>query len=219
MTTAPEHGTRGAQTPTVDGGPTGRFVAVLATVGTEVFGPVAVVPILCLAVGWHATHQHLAGLGYGLLLVAFTTLIPFGIILWQVRRGAVTDHYIGRREQRRNPMLLACACTAVATAGIWVLDAPRELVVTALSILVSELAATVVNAAWWKMSIHTSTAAGATVIAVAVFGPWALLAVPAVAVNGWSRVHLKAHTVAQVLAGTCTGALLTALVLATVASA
>ena len=174
------------------------------------------VPVLCLAVGWHATDQHLVGVGYGLLLVVFNTLIPFALILWQVRRGAVTDHYIGRREQRRNPMLIACVCTAAATAGIWLLHAPRELVVTGASILISELAATVVNAAWWKMSIHTATAAGATVIAVAVFGPWALLAIPAVAVNGWSRVYLRAHTVAQVLVGTATGALLTALFLAAV---
>jgi len=58
---------------------------------------------------------------------------------------------------------------------------------------------------FWKISGHAAAMSSAAVISVLVLGPaWLplLLLVPAV---GWSRVVLRAHTVAQVVAGSLFG--------------
>ncbi|WP_025618929.1 hypothetical protein [Salinispora cortesiana] len=46
----------------------------------------------------------IAGLGWGLLAVLFGSLVPYGIIYFGVRRGTLTDHHIGVREQRHKPL-------------------------------------------------------------------------------------------------------------------
>lgn len=57
-----------------------------------------------------------------------------------------------------------------------------------------------------QISIHMSVAAGTVMIPLLVFGP-ALLPAALIAVGvGWSRLVLKAHTTAQLLAGTVLGA-------------
>ena len=62
------------------------------------------------------------------------------------------------------------------------------------------------------MSIHSAVAAGSLVILALTFGPRLLVAAPLLAVVGWSRVRLRDHTVAQVLAGGVLGALIAGVV-------
>ncbi|WP_183068392.1 hypothetical protein [Streptomyces sp. gCLA4] len=51
------------------------------------------------------------------------------------------------------------------------------------------------------MSVHAGVSAGGVAVLAMTHGPWVLLACPVVAVVGWSRVVLRDHTLAQVLAG------------------
>jgi membrane-associated phospholipid phosphatase len=71
--------------------------------------------------------------------------------------------------------------------------------------LIGGIGVLAVVSAFWKMSGHASALAAAVVIAILMFGPaWLplLLLVPAV---GWSRLVLRAHTLAQVIAGSLFG--------------
>jgi hypothetical protein len=85
------------------------------------------------------------------------------------------------------------------------LGAPRELVAFGAAVLAAELPVTLVNAIWWKMSVHSAVAAGCTAVLALGLGPWWLLVAGAVALNGWSRIHLRAHTLAQVVVGALSG--------------
>ena len=95
-----------------------------------------------------------------------------------------------------------------------VLGAPRPLIAV-IAVMLVVLAGTAAVNQVWKMSAHTAVSHGACTVLVLLVGPAPAVGVAAVgvlvvALIGWSRVHLGAHTVAQVVAGAVTGAVLAA---------
>jgi membrane-associated phospholipid phosphatase len=58
----------------------------------------------------------------------------------------------------------------------------------------------------WKISIHCAVACGSVTILSLIYGPWLIPAYALVALTAWSRVALKDHTTAQVIAGCVLGA-------------
>ncbi|MGW4894077.1 hypothetical protein ACWEQL_17665 [Kitasatospora sp. NPDC004240] len=174
-----------------------------ARVITDVLAPANLVIALLLLVGWHSTESW-SGLGWGLLAALFCGVIPISIILFGVRRGELTDKHIRVRRQRLVPMALSLVSVVVGIATVYLLDAPRDvsaLVVAMLVGLVTSLLVTV----GWQISIHNSVAGGAAMILVLAFGPVMLPSALLVVAVGWSRLVLKAHTLAQILAGTALG--------------
>ena len=57
----------------------------------------------------------------------------------------------------------------------------------------------------WKVSIHCAVAAGSVTMLTLLFGPSLIPAYLLVALTAWSRVALKDHTTAQVIAGSLLG--------------
>ena len=49
--------------------------------------------------------------------------------------------------------------------------------------------------------MHAGSVTGAVVVLGLVFGPWALVAAPAVPLVGWARTEVAHHTWAQVVVG------------------
>ncbi|MFF1797341.1 hypothetical protein OG618_04310 [Kitasatospora sp. NBC_01246] len=176
----------------------------VARVLTESLAPAHLVIALLLLVGAHST-EGWSGAGWGLLAALFCGVVPLGIIALGVRRGALTDKHIRVRRQRVVPMAASLLSVVAGVALLYALDAPAEvaaLVVAMLAGLVSALAVTV----WWQISLHNAVAGGTAMILVLAFGPAALpVAAAAPVAVGWSRLVLKAHTAAQVLAGTALG--------------
>lgn len=170
---------------------------------TDVLAPANLVIALLLFFGWHSTNS-LTGIGWGLFAALFCGFIPLGIILFGVRRGGLTDKHIRIRTQRVVPMALSLVSVVAGVVLLYALHAPRDiaaLVVAMLAGLVSALTVTV----WWQISIHNAVAGGSAMILLLVFGLAVLPAVLVAAAIGWSRLVLKAHTLAQVIAGTALG--------------
>jgi len=169
---------------------------------TDVFAPANLVIVLLLLVGWHAA-SGFAGLGWGLFAALFCGIIPLGIVLLGVKRGGLTDKHIRIRKQRVVPMAVSMVSVVTGIVLLYVLHAPKgiaALVVAMLVGLVSTLGVTV----GWQISIHNAVAGG-TMILILAFGPAAIPAALIPAAIGWSRLVLKAHTLAQVIAGTALG--------------
>jgi hypothetical protein len=175
----------------------------VAKVITDVLAPANLVIGLLLLIGWHSSHSW-RGLGWGLLAALFCGVIPLGIILLGVRRGALTDKHIRVRRQRMVPMGASLVSVVAGVTALRVLGAPAEVFALAVAMLVG-LATSLLVTVWWQISIHNSVAGGAALILVMVFGPLLALCAVAVAAIGWSRLVLKAHTLPQVLAGTALG--------------
>ncbi|MFH9663460.1 phosphatase PAP2 family protein [Streptomyces sp. NPDC017248] len=62
--------------------------------------------------------------------------------------------------------------------------------------------------------MHQAVSAGAVIMLAQTYGPWALCGYALVAVVGWSRVELRDHPLAQVIAGTILGSAVAAAVFA-----
>jgi membrane-associated phospholipid phosphatase len=58
----------------------------------------------------------------------------------------------------------------------------------------------------WKISIHCAVAAGSVTILALLYGPPVLAGFLLVGLLGWSRVAVRDHTAAQVIAGSVLGA-------------
>ncbi|MGS2614015.1 phosphoesterase PA-phosphatase [Micromonospora sp. LZ34] len=186
----------------------------LARIVTEVTAPAVLVTALTVAVGWHSSRGAAHGLAWGLLATLFVSGIPFAYIVGGVRRGRLTDHHVGVREQRRVPLLFGLSSVAAGLALLAVLGAPRPMLALTAAGLLGLVVAVAVSH-WWKMSIHAAVAAGTVVVLVLTFGARLLVTVPLLALVGWSRVRLRDHTVAQVLAGGGLGGLIAGVVFAT----
>ncbi|GAB4098492.1 phosphatase PAP2 family protein [Sinomonas halotolerans] len=180
---------------------TGRTAA--ARVLSEVFQPpFTTAALLALSPagspGWPGTWW------YGLVAVAFTCVLPFGILLALVRAGRVVDHHVSERSQRAPVLAMALVCVLVGLGTLALAGAPASTLAMTTA-TVAGIALLAIVSLWWKLSGHASAVAAAALGTVLLLGPawWpVLVVVPAV---GWARVMLGAHTVGQVLAGFVVG--------------
>lgn len=176
---------------------------------TEAGAPAVLLGLLPVVFAFATAPTPAAGFGWAVLSALFFAVLPFAWVLRGVIRGRLTDHHLVRREQRRGPLLVGVASMVIGWAVAAVGGAPRTLVAYLGVVLVQAAVAVAVTLAW-KVSVHSWIAAiGATALIV-VFGPWALLSVPAALAVAWSRLRLGVHTPAQVAVGLAAGFALTA---------
>ncbi|KJY22363.1 MULTISPECIES: hypothetical protein [Streptomyces] len=156
-----------------------------------------------LLIGWHT--GRLTGIGWGLLGCLFAAGIPLAFIKYGIHRGRWADRHVGQRPQRILVMAFAGASVATGTLLLWLLGAPRTMIALIAAMLVTLAALLAVTPAW-KISVHAGVSSGSVAMLAMTYGPGLLLVHPVVALVGWSRVRLRDHTLAQVLAGTTLGA-------------
>lgn len=156
-----------------------------------------------LLIGWHT--GRLAGIGWGLLGCLFAAVLPLAFIRRGIRRGRWTDRHAGQRHQRIIVLAFVIASVTTGILLLWAFGAPRAMIALIAAMLATVAALLAVTPAW-KISVHTAVSSGSVAMLSMTYGPWALLTYPLVAAVGWSRVELKDHTLAQVLAGAAVGA-------------
>ena len=143
----------------------------------------------------------------GIVAAGFTVGLPFAGILWLKRRGAVTDHHVGRREQRAPILVASAASIGVSALLLILLDAPAALFGEIGGVFIGLVLCLAANLVW-KLSVHSAVAA---YVGLALLAPVPLvgsaLALLLASATGWSRVKLGDHTPTQVLAGHAAGCL------------
>ncbi len=172
---------------------------------TEVLAPAPVSALVVVLVAVHSARSPGEALRWGGLAVLFATLVPFAYIVRGVRRQRLTDHHVGRREQRPLPLLVGVGSVALLYGLLSYLGAPRELLAL-IAAMVTGLVVSLLVTLVWKISVHAGVVAGTVVVLVVIFGPVALLLSPLILLVGWARVELGDHTLAQVIAGALLGA-------------
>ena len=159
--------------------------------------------VTTLAIGWHADGA--AGLGFGALAALFAGVLPTVFINRGVRHGQWDDRYVGAKRPRLIVLLFIIASVAAGLALLVGLGAPGELS-GYFGCMLGSVAVLAAITTVWKISIHCAVAAGSVTILALLLGPWLVPAYLLVALIGWSRVTLKDHTTAQVVAGSVLGA-------------
>ncbi|MGW8329433.1 hypothetical protein ACWGLE_16165 [Streptomyces sp. NPDC055897] len=176
---------------------------------TDVLEPKNWLLAITLIIGWHA--DHLPGIAWGLVAGVFSGVLPILWIKWGERRGYWGDRHIRRRQDRLFviPGIMVSVLTGIALMVIF--DAPREVLALILAMMAALIVFMAITAVW-KISFHTAVPAGSVAVATLIYGPWALIVCTLIVVVGWSRVVLKDHTLAQVLAGAIAGGAIAACV-------
>jgi membrane-associated phospholipid phosphatase len=155
-----------------------------------------------LAVGWHA--DGLDGLGWGAVAALFAGVVPMVFISRGVRHGRWDDRYVGAKRPRLIVLAFIIASVAVGLTLLVGLGAPGELT-GYIGCMLPSVAVLAAITTLWKISIHCAVAAGSVTILALLFGPGLAPAYLLVALTAWSRVVLKDHTPAQVIAGSVLG--------------
>jgi len=131
-------------------------------------------------------------------------VLPLAAVVLLVARGKVTDHHVSDRRQRAPVLAMAGVSLLAGLALLLAINAPRSVIAMVLATVGGVVVLAAISL-FWKISGHAGSIAFTTVVAVLMLGgPWVplLLLIPAVC---WSRVVLRAHTVAQVVAGAAVG--------------
>lgn len=144
--------------------------------------------------------------------VLFTVIFPLLPILLMMKKGSIDDFFISKKEQRVFPYLFSFLAYVFWTYFFWrTLQMPSYVVALAGGSALSVLILMAVNVKW-KISAHMTGIGGlvGTVCGLCyrlAHNPVALilLLVFLSVLLGLSRVELKAHTPAQVLAGFTVG--------------
>lgn len=161
-------------------------------------------PWLVLTVGSVHLGRRVGSPGWGLATAAGLGVVPQSAIAWRVRRKALSDHHVTRREER--PLVIAGIAASVATllAAQQYRGAPAELRrMTRAALIALGVAGTATLRI--KVSFHTAVLAGVVAVLARELSPryWRLLAlVPPVA---WARVRISHHTPAETALGAVIG--------------
>jgi membrane-associated phospholipid phosphatase len=156
-----------------------------------------------LAVGWNADRA--TGLAWGAVAAFFAAVLPMVFINRGVRSGRWADRNVGAKRGRLIVLGFILASVGVGLGLLIGLGAPTELS-GYLGCLLASVAVLAVITTLWKISIHCAVASGSVTILALIYGPWLIPAYLLVGLTAWSRVTLKDHTTAQVIAGSVLGA-------------
>ncbi|MBB1031319.1 hypothetical protein G6027_10555 [Dietzia sp. SLG310A2-38A2] len=162
---------------------------------TEVFAPWVVLTAGSLHLG-----HRVGSPGWGVATAAGLGVVPQAAIAWRVRRKALSDHHVTRREDR--PLVIAGIAGSVAT--LMVAQHRREAPVELRRMTRAALVALGVAGAATtrvKVSFHTAVLAGVVSVLAREISPgyWRLLVlVPGVA---WARVRISHHTPVETALG------------------
>ena len=135
----------------------------------------------------------------------FAGVLPTVFINRGIRDGRWADRNVGARRPRLIVLSFIIASVAVGLVLMVGLGAPGELSGYFACMLGSIAVLAAITTAW-KISIHCAVASGSVTILALLFGAWLVPAYLLVALTGWSRVAVKDHTTAQVIAGSVLGA-------------
>lgn len=158
--------------------------------------------VTTLAVGWHADGAR--GLAWGAVAALFAGVLPTVFISRGVRHGRWHDRNVGAKRPRLIVLAFIIVSVAAGLALLAGLGAPAELS-GYFACLLGSVAVLAAITSVWKISIHCAVASGSVTIMALLFGPWLVPGYLLVALTGWSRVAVKDHSAAQVVAGSLLG--------------
>ncbi len=193
--------------------PLGNSIRIrIARALSNILSPVTVsLPFVFLVAFYHAPNL-LTALLYTCLILVFLTFGPMVYVLVGVRIGKFTDADVSVRSQRFGPFLFGIISALIGLAILFFTHGPKNLQTLLLITVLSGIVMFVITL-WWKISIHASSLAAAATFLTALYGRVMLIAFVLLIAVCWSRVVLRRHTLAQVVAGSLVSIVLTSLVL------
>ena len=174
---------------------------------SRVFHPLIVAPLSLFVVQRLSGYTSAEATLWTALAFSVTLLPVFAFVLRRVRTGRYKDADVSTREDRHLLYLLAALSLVALVVALAFLPAPPILRLAIVAALVAIVTGAVVNWTVHKVSLHVLTLAACGALLFFLLPPLGaglLLASGGVA---WARVHLRRHTVPDVLWGFGVGVL------------
>jgi len=136
------------------------------------------------------------------ILVAFLFGFAAPIILFVVlrKRKKIVDLDVSVKEERTTPFLISVGFYFMGLI-ILIFFNVNIISIAFWFCYISNTLVTILINKHWKISAHSMGAAGPLAAVTYTFGPVALIFSVIVLLVGWSRIQLKVHSLAQVVAG------------------
>lgn len=179
---------------------------------SNILSPAAISVPLILLVAFYQARSATGALLYAAMTFIFLSVGPFGYILLNVHLGKLSDVDVSKRSERFKPFIFGLLSVCLGWFMLVLTHGPNALVTALMITAISGLIMMMITL-WWKISLHTSSLGGALTMLTAFYGAIVLPLFALLVLVGWSRVVLRRHTVAQVIAGSLLSILLSALLL------
>lgn len=184
----------------------------VARIISDVFSPPVVWGALAFPIAARAADTPEKVLLWASIYVFFVTILPSLFIVFMVLTGRITDVHVRVRKQRILPFIVTIICSLAAVIILTALQSPIMPEFALISMIQVVVILTITL--FWQISMHAMSITTAVVVTGILYGfAPALLVSPLIPIVGVSRVVLRRHTVAQVIAGGAVGAALTLLLI------
>lgn len=169
---------------------------------TDVLEPRNWVIALLIVLGWNA--GGLAGVCWGLLTGLFAAILPLMFVRYGIRRWQWSSRHVSRRSERLAALTFAIASDGAGVIVLIAARSPHAMTGYLIGMLATSIVITAITTAW-KISVHCAVASAAVAMVSLAYGPLVVGGYAPVALVAWSRVALREHTTAQVIAGVILG--------------
>jgi membrane-associated phospholipid phosphatase len=133
--------------------------------------------------------------------LVFGFISPIVLFIILRKKGKVADQDASIKEERTFPFFVAIGFYLLGLLLMIKFDL-NIISIAFWFCYISNTFITIIINKYWKISAHAMGAAGPFAAITFAFGCLGLLMLPVVILVGWSRIELKCHTFAQVIAGT-----------------
>ena len=175
---------------------------VVSTVCNPFVAPLVLFVLLCAASTGSVT-EFWERLG---VCAFFTSIGPMLFIFWLYATDRISDLDMSERAERQKVFSVFVVFFFLGTLTLLATRAPAVLVATMAGYTAASLVVQQITR-YWKISTHAMGITAPLVALTYLYGEDPLPFLVLIPLVGWSRVYLKAHTVAQVCAGVALGAL------------
>jgi membrane-associated phospholipid phosphatase len=128
------------------------------------------------------------------------TLLPLICVLYLYVSGRISDFEMSDRYERERVFLVFVVIYLLTAIGFTLAGVKTQVIAIAWGYWGTALG-TMLITRYWKISTHAFGIAGPFAVLIALFHEIALPYVALVPLVCWSRVYLRSHTLAQVVAG------------------
>lgn len=184
----------------------------LARAISTLLAPATISVPMILLLAFYQASSLASALAYGALTLFFLSIGPFIYIMLGVRLGKLSDMDVSRRSERAGPFIFGLISVCLGWFALILTHGPALLITLLLLTAISGLVMMVITL-WWKISLHASSLAGAATMLTALYGAIMLPSFALLVLVSWSRVVLRRHTPAQVVAGSLLGIALSVVIL------
>jgi membrane-associated phospholipid phosphatase len=155
-------------------------------------------------VAFYQARDQLAAFVYACITLFFLSFGPLLYIIIGVRLGKLSDIDVSHRAERAGPFLFGILSVTIGWLVLALMNGPKNLQTVLMITAVSGVMMMVITLRW-KISIHASSLGGVATILTVLYGAVMLPLFVLLVLVSWSRVALRRHTTAQVVAGSLTG--------------